>query len=170
MDFFVKTLCFREERLSAVILSLGSNLGWKKHHLKRAVRYLRLLGTVRKLSRFYRTLPYGKTDQPDFLNCAASLETDLPPQTLLDSVHSIEDRMGRVRKEKWGPRKIDIDIVFYEDLVLDTPDLKIPHPDMQNRDFVLKPLMDICPEYVHPVLKKTIRELVSPRPTATNLL
>jgi 2-amino-4-hydroxy-6-hydroxymethyldihydropteridine diphosphokinase len=145
--------------LNKVYLSLGSNLGWKEFRLGKAIGSLRKTGDVLKVSGFHKTKPYGKTDQPDFVNCALELETSLSPEELLASIHTIEGRMGRIRTEKWGPRTIDIDIVFFGGLVIDTPELKIPHPDMQNRDFVLKPLMELCPDLVHPVLGKTVREL-----------
>lgn len=142
-------------------LSLGSNLGFRKSNLRKALKALSGIAKIMKISRFIHTRPYGKTDQPDFINCAVKIETRLSPEELLDQLLNIEERLGRVRKEKWGPRKIDIDIIFYNDGVIDTPRLKVPHPDMQNRDFVLKPLMEICPDFVHPVLKKSVREMAN---------
>ena len=143
--------------MSQVCLSLGSNLGFRKSSIRKALREIGKLAVVVKVSRLIRTKAYGKTNQPDFINCAVLIETDIPPETLLDKLLSIEAKLGRVRKEKWGPRKIDIDIIFYGDQVIDTPQLKVPHPDMQNRELVLKPLAEICPDFVHPVLGKKVR-------------
>lgn len=100
-------------------------------------------------------------DQPKFINMAAEVETGEEPQRLLEILKSIEKEMGREQTFRWGPRTIDLDILFYDDLVMDTPDLRIPHPLMYQREFVLRPLSEIAPDKVHPVLKKTVRELLS---------
>jgi 2-amino-4-hydroxy-6-hydroxymethyldihydropteridine diphosphokinase len=115
--------------------------------------------TVCKVSGFMATRPYGVTDQPDFLNAVAEIETDCSPTELLRVLLQIEQEMGRKRIRRWGERNIDLDLLLYEDRIINLPDLQVPHPDMQNRDFVLRPLVQIAPEAVHPILKKTIRQL-----------
>ena len=100
------------------------------------------------------------TDQPQFLNGVCQVRTSLAPLALLHILLAIEQEMGRVRLRHWGERNIDLDLLLYEDVVMDTPELTLPHPDMQNRDFVLLPLAEIAPEIIHPTLQKTIHELV----------
>lgn len=146
--------------MSLVALSLGSNLGSREENLRKAIEKLKLLGSVIKVSPVYETEPYGYFDQPKFLNCAVLLETNLKPDELLNKIKSIERELGRKEATHWKERIIDIDIVLLEDLIMETPPLTIPHPDMQYREFVLKPLSDIAPEMVHPVLKKNIKELL----------
>ena len=97
--------------------------------------------------------------QDDFLNACLELDTLVTPEELLDVMHEIEQEAGRERLIHWGPRTLDLDIIFYDDIVYDTPELHIPHIDMQNRDFVLNPLAELCPAYRHPLLKKTVEEL-----------
>ena len=144
----------------AIYIALGSNLGNKEKNLKEALRLLTEKDiTVSGVSDFIVTKPYGVTDQPDFLNAVAKIETDKSPTELLHILLQIEQEMGRKRIRRWGERNIDLDLLLYHDIVIDQPDLKVPHPDMQNRDFVLRPLVQIAPEVVHPVLQKTVRQL-----------
>ena len=144
----------------AIYIALGSNLGNKEKNLKEALRLLTEKDiTVSGVSDFIVTKPYGVTDQPDFLNAVAKIETDKSPTELLHILLQIEQEMGRKRIRRWGERNIDLDLLLYHDFVIDLPDLKVPHPDMQNRDFVLRPLVQIAPEVVHPVLGKTVRQL-----------
>ena len=144
----------------AIYIALGSNLGDKKNNMKEALQRLAKKGvTVCKVSDFMATRPYGVTDQPDFLNAVAEIETDCSPTELLRVLLQIEQEMGRKRIRRWGERNIDLDLLLYEDRIIDLPELQVPHPDMQNRDFVLRPLVQIAPEAVHPILKKTIRQL-----------
>ena len=141
-------------------LALGSNLGNKEANLRRALELLQQRGVeVVKTSSFICTEPYGVTDQPQFLNGVCEVRTSLEPLELLQTLLEIEQEMGRVRLRHWGERNIDLDLLLYEDVVMDTPELKLPHPDMQNRDFVLLPLAEIAPELVHPILQKSIEEL-----------
>jgi 2-amino-4-hydroxy-6-hydroxymethyldihydropteridine diphosphokinase len=142
-------------------IGLGSNLGDRKRHLNEAVRQLaRLPGSaVLKVSRFYETAPVGGPPQGRFLNAALALETTLPPQELLAELQRIETALGRRREVKWGPRTLDLDILLYDRLVLDSPSLKIPHPLMHERLFVLDPLAEIAPDAPHPVLRKPLRQL-----------
>lgn len=114
---------------------------------------------VVKRSSLYETKPWGLKAQPDFINMVVCAETGISPEELLKKLKFIEKKMGRKESKRWGPRLIDIDILFYDDLVIDSPELKIPHPYIKEREFVLLPLSEIEPEFVHPVLKKTVREL-----------
>ena len=142
-------------------VALGSNLGDKEANLRKALELLQERGVeVVKTSSFICTEPYGVTDQPQFLNGVCEVRTSLVPLALLHTLLEIEQEMGRVRLRHWGERNIDLDLLLYEDVVMDTPQLKLPHPDMQNRDFVLLPLAEIASELVHPTLQKTISELV----------
>ena len=145
----------KEKHLAYV--ALGSNLGDKEANLQKAVQLLAEHGVeVVKTSSFLCTEPYGVTDQPQFLNAVCCVRTDLEPEELLYLLLSIEQEMGRVRLRHWGERNIDLDLLLYENQILTTDDLKLPHPDMQNRDFVLLPLAEIAPALVHPILGKTI--------------
>ena len=149
------------DSIHTAYVALGSNLGDKEANLRRALELLQQRGVeVVKTSSFICTEPYGVTDQPQFLNGVCEVRTSLVPLALLHTLLEIEQEMGRVRLRHWGERNIDLDLLLYEDVVMDTPQLKLPHPDMQNRDFVLLPLAEIAPELVHPTLQKTISELV----------
>ncbi len=115
--------------------------------------------TLREVSPLYRTPPYGPPDQPEFINCAARIDTSLSPSDLLAALKGIERTLGRKGRERWREREIDIDILFYDNLVLHDEGLHIPHPELHKRNFVLIPLADIAPEFLHPVLKKSVREM-----------
>ena len=146
--------------MSFAYIALGSNLGDKEKNLRRALLLLTQQGVeVVRVSSFLSTEPYGVTDQPQFLNAVACVRTSLAPLALLDVLLATELAMGRVRLRHWGERNIDLDLLLYEDVVLDMPRLHLPHPDMQNRDFVLLPLAEIAPELKHPTLQKTIWKL-----------
>ena len=146
--------------MAIAYIALGSNLGDKEKNLRRALLLLTQQGVeVVRVSSFLSTEPYGVTDQPQFLNAVACVRTSLAPLALLDVLLATELAMGRVRLRHWGERNIDLDLLLYEDVVLDLPRLRLPHPDMQNRDFVLLPLAEIAPELKHPTLQKTIYEL-----------
>jgi len=142
-----------------VFLSLGSNIGDREEHIRKTLILLANICTVRRTSHLYLTEPVGYTEQDWFLNCVVEVETDVDSKKLLSSIKSIERKLGRKKTVKNGPRIIDIDILFYGDHVIETKDLLIPHPLMQERLFVLRPMMDINPDFVHPVLKKSIHEL-----------
>ena len=144
----------------AIYIALGSNLGNRENNLKEALRLLEQKGIqIITVSDFITTRPYGVTDQPEFLNAVAEVKTDQSPVELLHSLLKIEQEMGRKRLRRWGERNIDLDLLLYDDQIIDLPELKVPHPDMENRDFVLGPLAQIAPEAVHPVLGKTIGQL-----------
>lgn len=143
-------------------LGLGANIGERHENLKRAIQLLNDESHVEvtKESSIYETAPYGKTDQPDFLNMALEVETDLEPIELLEFCSSVENELGRVREEVWGPRIIDIDVLIYEDLEIDIDNLIVPHEEMHLRKFVLEPLNEIAPNAVHPTFNKTVKELL----------
>jgi len=150
-------------------LSLGSNVGDRVAHLRDAIARLESIGRVVSVSSFYETEPVEVTDQPWFLNCAVGLETALTAEQLMARLLQLEQERGRRRIQKKGPRTIDIDILLFDDLILDSPDVTIPHPAMQERRFVLEPLAEIATEARHPGMKKTIRELLEELPAGQSV-
>ncbi|MGB8012177.1 MAG: 2-amino-4-hydroxy-6-hydroxymethyldihydropteridine diphosphokinase [Terriglobales bacterium] len=142
-------------------LSLGSNLGDRAANLREAVAQLDVAGRLLALSALYETQPVDVPDQPWFLNCVAAVATDKTPRELLQRVLQVEATMGRLRMRNRGARNIDIDVLLFGDRIVDEPGLKIPHPAMHRRRFVLEPLVEIAPEARHPVLGKTARELLA---------
>jgi len=137
--------------------------------LREAIRRLESTGKLRSLSSIYETEPVEFTDQPQFLNCAVALETSSTPEQLMLQLLTIEKAMGRQRIQKKGPRTIDLDILLFEDEVIATPVLTIPHPAMQYRRFVLEPLAEVAPDAMHPVLRKTVRELLEELPSGQSV-
>lgn len=142
-------------------LLTGSNMGNSAEHLHAARQNIRhKLGIVTNASSMYKTAPWGNTNQQDFLNQVLELQTEVTPENVLETILQIEQEMGRTRLYKWEPRIIDIDILFASDVVMQTPELAIPHPLLHERRFTLVPLCEIAPEFIHPVLHKTIRQLL----------
>ncbi|MBE6015856.1 MAG: 2-amino-4-hydroxy-6-hydroxymethyldihydropteridine diphosphokinase [Lachnospiraceae bacterium] len=144
-------------------VALGSNMGDTKGFLDMAVNELNNADgcKVVKVSDYIVTKPYGGVEQDDFLNGAMEIETLLTPDELLDLLHVIEQKAGRERKIHWGPRTLDLDILFYDDIIYSTDTLVIPHPEIQKRDFVLRPMAEIAGYFRHPILQETMTELLS---------
>lgn len=146
--------------MNRVFLSLGSNMGDRELNLNTAITLIQEYGCALSYrSSYYEFPPYGSVEQEDFLNCTLEIYTNMDPHKLLETLNRIENEMGRVRTIRWGPRIIDIDILFYNDEVINTDNLNVPHPEIPKRLFVLEPLNEIAPEFVHPLSKKTVSEL-----------
>ncbi|MCI6552385.1 MAG: 2-amino-4-hydroxy-6-hydroxymethyldihydropteridine diphosphokinase [Lachnospiraceae bacterium] len=149
-------------RWSTAYLAMGSSLGDREAHIRNAVEAMEEEPKIRvkKVSELIPTAPYGGAAREEFLNGAMEIETLFTPEQLLDCLHALEEAAGRVRKERWADRTLDLDILLYEDLILWTERLAIPHPDMINREFVLKPLAQIAPYVLHPVCREPVRALL----------
>ena len=143
-----------------VFLALGSNLGDRAANLGEALRRLLPAVNVLAASPVYETPPWGYTDQPAFLNQVAKAETELSPSDLLAHLKQVETLIGRQATFKYGPRTIDLDILFYDQAIVETPTLRVPHPHLAERAFVLLPLVDLEPDLMHPALGKTVRQLL----------
>ncbi len=152
-----------QKRRNRVFLGLGSNIGKKKRNILNAIELLKKNENieVKDISKFYSSPPYGFEEQESFVNCVVEIYTDFTPQKLLEEIKKMEKALGRKPTFRWGPRIIDIDIIFYNNLILKEKNLEIPHPDIQNRAFVLVPMAEIDSEFVHPVLNKTIYQLMN---------
>ena len=146
-----------------VYLSIGSNIGDREKYLRDGIAFLETNEKVRiiKVSSLIETKPYGKVDQADFLNGAVMLETLLDPHELLELLHKAESAAKRERKEHWGPRTLDMDILLYDDIIMSEPDLVIPHPYMHDREFVLRPLYEIAPFAFHPGERMSVSQMLS---------
>jgi len=145
-----------------VYLMLGTNIGSRQANLQIATAHLlKRIGEIKERSAVYETGPWGVKDQPDFLNQAILIETEWSPEQLLDVLQGIEYEMGMRKKRKWGERLIDLDILFYNEQIIDNERLQIPHLLLTERRFVLTPLNDIAPDFIHPVFKKSIRQLLA---------
>jgi 2-amino-4-hydroxy-6-hydroxymethyldihydropteridine diphosphokinase len=146
---------------SQIFLLLGTNDGNRRENLRGAIFLIaEKIGYILQASSVYQTAPWGQIDQPDFYNQVVRVASSLEPESLLSLVLSIEKELGRTRAEKWGPRVIDIDILFYGHLVIDTGSLTIPHPEIQNRRFTLVPMNEIAPDFIHPRLNREIGQLL----------
>lgn len=152
--------------MSKVLVGVGSNLGDREFLIRKAVEAMRDLPRtlVVRVSSLYDTDPVGEVDQPAFLNAVVWLETTLEPRELLWQLLLIEKRMGRVRSQRWGPRPIDLDLLFYDDETIAEPDLTVPHPEAHRRAFVLLPLQELDPEFVHPSTGESIKKLIKRLP------
>jgi len=144
-----------------VYLALGSNIGNRAANLKEAISSLSPQMVVKAKSKVYETPPWGYAEQEKFFNQVVKVQTYVKPEALLKHLKRLEVALGRVESFPNGPRLIDIDILFYDDLVLQSPTLEIPHPHVHERGFVLLPMMDIAPDFVHPVKQKSIRDLIA---------
>lgn len=144
-------------------IGLGSNVGDRVQYLRRALERIRRIENfaVIRISPFYETDPVGVADQGPFLNGVVEGESGLSPEFLLAMLQAIERELGRVKRERWGPREIDLDLLFYGDLVVEEPGLILPHPRLHERTFVLVPLANLCETFWHPKLKKTVKELLA---------
>ncbi len=149
--------------LSTVYIGLGSNLGNKKENIQRALDLLNNTEgiLILKVSSLYETEPVGYEDQDWFINAVAQIETSIPPQEILKIFKEIETQIGREESIRWGPRKIDLDILFYDQLIYKSSDLEIPHPRLHERAFMLVPLAEINKELIHPIYNKSINALIS---------
>ncbi len=146
--------------MAKAVIGIGSNLGDRLANLKKSVDIIRAKHTLLKFSSVYETAPYGYTEQDNFYNCVIEVDTSFSPDELLKFLLNTENVMGRRRVKKWGPRIIDLDIIFYENLLLNDPKLTVPHPDYRNRIFVLLPLVEILGEFIPPDSTFSVKELL----------
>ena len=147
-------------------IGIGSNLGTSSKNCIEAIKKISAFHSIKVISKssFYQTAPIGNIEQGWFVNSTIKIDTQLAPKELLSALLNIESEMGRIRKEKWGPRLIDLDLLFYDNLILNQKGLTLPHPEIQKRNFVLIPLDEIAANLIHPTLKKTIRTLLQESP------
>ena len=144
--------------MTKVYIGLGSNVGNREENIRKAITYLSEKIKNIQISRFYISKAVGYEKQNDFINAVIGGETDLSPIQLLSFCQTVEKKVGRIYRFKWGPREIDIDILLYGNEIIKLPNLEIPHPYMLQRDFVLQPLLDIAPNLIDPISKKPLKE------------
>lgn len=151
------------EKNKNILISIGSNLGDRKKNIEEAIRLLNNSGLISEIksSDLYETEPYGNKNQPSFLNNVISCKTSLSPKETLELFKNIEINIGRIDRGRWQSREIDLDLLLYDSSIINEEDIKIPHPEMHLRKFVLQPACDIVPDIVHPIFNKTIKELLS---------
>ncbi len=145
-----------------VFIGLGSNKGNAAKQMRAALKALHYsgVGRIHQVSSYYQTSPVGVTNQDNFLNAVCAIQTVYQPHVILERLQQIETRLGRVRTVRWGSRVIDMDLLLFEDRILSSPDLIVPHPRLHERKFVLQPLCEIAPHVIHPCEKKTIKQLL----------
>jgi len=159
-DIFLYIFAFKSVNMHTYYLLLGSNIGDKILHIENAITFIsQQIGRISKESSKYRTEPWGLENQEDFINMVVQVSSDLSPEIVLDKIKVIEQQIGRIETEQWGPRVIDIDILYCDDVVLDTEKIKIPHPQIANRNFVLIPLIEIVGDMIDPMHNITIDEM-----------
>ena len=161
----VRKVVFQKLFMNKAYLLIGGNMGLVRENLALARERLeQKVGHITRTSSIYQTAAWGLEDQPDFLNQVLLIESALGAEDMLHEMLSIELQMGRVRNTKNGPRLIDIDLLFFNDAIIDLPDLKVPHPLLHTRNFTLLPLVELAPDLIHPVLGKSIRQLTNESP------
>ena len=151
-------------KLNQVYLSLGSNVGNRSEQLSKAIDFLKEKGEVKRISSVYETEAWGNTNQPSFLNLVLQMMTNFEAINFMKELLLIEEKMGRIRQNKWESRNIDIDILYFNNEIIDENELKIPHPYIHERKFVLEPLAEIAPDFVHPLLKLSSIEMLKACP------
>ncbi len=147
--------------MNEIFLLLGTNLGNKQQNLDKALEAISKFAKIVKVSHVYETAAWGKTDQPSFFNQVIEISTSHAPETLMTKLLKIEKEMGRQRFEKWGERLIDLDILYFQNQIINSENLKIPHPEISNRRFTLVPLVEICANFEHPSFKKSQLEILN---------
>ena len=147
--------------METVYLLLGSNLGNREANLRLCLQRLSAMGKITAVSCLYQTKAWGKTDQPDFYNQAVALLTKDSPEKMLNHILALERELGRTRHEKWGSRIIDVDILLFGGKIIESGKLNVPHPQLPSRRFALTPLAEIAPDVIHPVLKKSIADILA---------
>jgi 2-amino-4-hydroxy-6-hydroxymethyldihydropteridine diphosphokinase len=140
-------------------IGLGSNIEPRTEYLRSAIIELRAMGDILKISSVYETAPVGGVPQADYLNAVVELRTSLGPLELVNRLKALESAIGRAARPRWHEREIDLDLLFYGDRIMSSPELTLPHPEIQNRAFVLVPMAELQPDFIHPILKKTIKDL-----------
>jgi len=158
-DKFAMATTIVEREKGQVYIGIGTNLGNREENIKVALEMIEDFAQVLNVSNIYETKPYGKTEQPDFLNCVIEIDTMLAPEELLDRLLDVEAKLGRVRTEKWGPRIIDLDILFYGNLILENERLTVPHYDFENRLFFVQPMCDLNKNFFHPLSQRTMVDI-----------
>ncbi len=156
--------------MKQVFLALGSNIAPRQKFISQTIQALGELGIVERISPLYESLAYGESGQANFINCALIFRTNLMPAELLNTLKKIEIKMGRKKRYRWGPREIDIDIIFFEQQIVEQPGLIIPHADYQNRRFVLQPLADVAPDFIAPDTGLSLQLALQKCPDASPLI